>query len=99
MSQAYTLKADGELIQWLLHESGQSRYSISMVTKVSESTLSRLAADVTFLQRMRFENAAALTSYAKHLQAHQKRVVDATTRLSTDHDLNNERGHLRDGET
>lgn len=79
LSQQYILKADSELIQWLLHESGQSRYSISSVTNVSESTLSRLSADATFLQRMRFENAASLTAYAKHLKQHEKQIGKSNT--------------------
>lgn len=67
-------EADSRLINWLLYESGESRYSISKMVDISESTLSRIVNGETTLEQIRFGYAHRLTEYAKQLQAeHNKK--------------------------
>lgn len=58
------LTADSEMIQWLLFESGITRYKISKDTGVPDNTLADLATGKTKLERMKFLTAAKLTEYA-----------------------------------
>lgn len=68
MSNKITV-ADSRLINWLLYESGISRYAISRDVDISESTLSRIVNGSTSIEHMRFGYAHKLTAYAKELQA------------------------------
>lgn len=62
------VKADSNLIEWLLHESGVSRYKISKDIDISESTLSRIANGETALDAIRFGLAHKLTDYARDIK-------------------------------
>lgn len=61
-------KADSALIDWLIWDSGVSRYRISKETQVSESTLSRITNGDTPLHLVGFGTASRLTEYAKKLK-------------------------------
>lgn len=72
-------KADSELIDWLIWDSGISRYRISKETHVSESTLSRITNGDTPLHLVGFGTASRLTEYAKKLKQ-QDTVKEAETK-------------------
>lgn len=58
------MKADSALIEWLIHESGISRYAISKATGIGQATLSDLATGKTSIPKMTLGNAIKLTEYA-----------------------------------
>lgn len=62
-------EADSKLIEWLLHESGVSRYRISKDVGITESTLSRIANKETPMDAVRFGYARRLTDYARSVQS------------------------------
>lgn len=66
------LKADSGLIQWLLFESGITRYKISKDTGVPDNTLADLATGKTKLERMKFLTAVKLTEYAEQIKKDQE---------------------------
>jgi hypothetical protein len=57
------MKADSELIQWLL-EQQITRYQISKSTGIHISTLSNLSDGKSLIENLSFKNAAALTDFA-----------------------------------
>lgn len=59
------MKADSALIEWLMHESGISRYAISKATGIGQATLSDLATGKTSIDKMTLGNAIKLTEYAE----------------------------------
>lgn len=69
-------RADSQLISWLLHESGVSRYKISKDTGITESTLSRLVHGQTHIKNMQFGYAVHLTEYARNLKSENKRKIN-----------------------
>lgn len=72
-------RADSELIHWLLHDSGISRYQISKALNISESTLSRLASGETPMDSIRFGYAMRLTTHAEAVKAARKSEEGANT--------------------
>ena len=62
------VEADSRLIHWLLHDSGVSRYRISKLVGISESTLSRIAGGETPMDAVRFGYAHKLTACARDLR-------------------------------
>lgn len=58
------MKADLNVIEWLIKRSGISRYSISKATGIGQATLSDLATGKTSLDKMTLGNAIKLTEYA-----------------------------------
>lgn len=65
-------KADSDLIRWLLHDSGESRYQISRDTGVAQSTLSRIVSEETNIDNMSFGVASKLTDHAKKLKTNSQ---------------------------
>lgn len=57
-------KADSNLVYWLLHDSGLSKYKISKDVGISEPTLSRIVNGKTPLKEVKFGFAHKLTEYA-----------------------------------
>lgn len=64
----YKMNAEQEKIQWLLHESGESMYKVAKETGITQATLSRLKSGITSLEKLPFEKAAKLTTYAKQIR-------------------------------
>lgn len=62
------MKADSALIEWLIHESGISRYAISKATGIGQATLSDLATGKTSIDKMTLGNAVKLTEYAEKIK-------------------------------
>lgn len=62
------MKADKNLIEWLLTESGVSRYAVSKATGIAQTTLSDLATGKTSIDKMTLGHAITLTEYAEKLQ-------------------------------
>lgn len=67
------LDADSRLIEWLLHDSGISRYKISKELGVAESTLSRIAKGQTPMEAVKFGLAHKLTQHARDIQLSNER--------------------------
>lgn len=65
------MKADSELIQWLLDQH-ISRYQISKNTGVTEMTLSRLTNEASKIENLPLKTAAALTEYAERIIKEEK---------------------------
>jgi len=63
------MKADLDLIRWLLEESGVSKYQIWKDTGIPQTTLSDLTIGKTLIENMFFNRAAKLTEYAKIIQS------------------------------
>lgn len=63
----YKMNAEQEKIQWLLHESGESMYKVAKETGITQATLSRLKSGITSLEKLPFEKASKLTTYAKQI--------------------------------
>ena len=59
------MKADQNLIAWLLTESGLSKYAISKATGIHQTTLANLEDGTSLIENLSFKNAAALTEYAE----------------------------------
>lgn len=62
------MKADLKLINWLMNQSGVSKYSISQATGVPQTTLSDIAKGKTEPDKMTFGTASKLTAYAIQVQ-------------------------------
>ncbi len=62
------MRADAQLIHWLLFDSGESMYSVSQKTGFPASTLSRIKNEHMNIESLSFENASKLTKYAKELR-------------------------------
>ncbi|WP_078598410.1 helix-turn-helix domain-containing protein [Evansella clarkii] len=75
-------EADSRLIEWLLHDSGVSRYKISKDVGISESTLSRIAKGETPMDVVRFGYARKLTEYARSIQSPPISTETMTTTLN-----------------
>ncbi|MGC6586199.1 hypothetical protein ACPV3A_14675 [Paenibacillus sp. Dod16] len=60
--------ADSLLIEWLLKKSGVTCYQISKLSKIGESTLSRITSGETSMHSIRFGTAIKLTEYARKIQ-------------------------------
>lgn len=77
------VRADSELIRWLLHDSGISRYQISKEVGITEATLSRITHGETPMDRVSFGYAHKLTEYARKVkqeQVKQSKQSDNTER-------------------
>ena len=59
------MNADLNLINWLMQESGLSKYSISKATGIHQTTLANLEDGTSLIENLSFKNAAALTEYAE----------------------------------
>lgn len=66
------MKANENLITWLMEESGLSKYSISKATGIPQTTLSDITTGKTELGNMTFGTAAKLTFYAEEVQKNRK---------------------------
>jgi len=66
------LKADEKLINWLMEDSGLSKYSISKATGIPQMTLSDIATGKTSIDNMTFYTASKLTFYAEEAQKNRK---------------------------
>lgn len=62
------MNADLELIKWLLFESQQSINKIHKEANVPLTTVNDLYNKRSKIERMRFDNAAKLTAYARALK-------------------------------
>jgi len=61
------MKADSELIKWLLEESEITKYRISKATGIHQTTLTKLENGIALIENLTFKNAAALTEYAEKI--------------------------------
>lgn len=61
------MKADSTLIEWLLHASDVSKYSISKSTSIHITTLTNVETGTSLIENLSFKNAAALTEYAEKI--------------------------------
>lgn len=77
-SRFCAMHVDGELIYWLLYESGISRYRIASAIRVADSTVSRIARGETPIETVSLENASRLTAYAKKVQSDSAAVKTAS---------------------
>jgi hypothetical protein len=62
------MKADKNLIEWLLNESDLSKYAISKATGIHITTLTNLSDGKSLIENLSFKNAAALTEYAEKIK-------------------------------
>lgn len=62
------MKANKNLIEWLLNESGTSMYAVYKATGIAQTTLSDLATGKTSIDKMTLGHAITLTEYAEKLQ-------------------------------
>jgi len=65
------MKADLNLINWLLNESGVSMYAVSKATGIAQTTLSDLRTGKTSIERITLGHAMKLTEYAIEIK-HKK---------------------------
>lgn len=70
------LKADEELIKWLLFDSGITRYRISKDTGIPSNTLSDLATGKSKLESIKFVTAAKITEYAEANKPNDEKEAD-----------------------
>jgi len=62
------MKADKQLIEWLLYNSEETIYSIEKNSKVAKSTISDLRSRKSNIERMSFKNASLLSDYANRVK-------------------------------
>lgn len=62
------MKADKQLIEWLLYNSEETIYSIEKNSKVAKSTISDLRSRKSNIERMSFKNASLLSDYASKVK-------------------------------
>ena len=70
------MKAELIKIQWILNDSGLSRYQISKETGIHITTLTNLVEGKSLIENLSFKNAAALTSFAE-------RAIKENLRMNT----------------
>ena len=68
------MKADLNLINWLLNESGVSMYAVSKTTGIAQTTLSDLRTGKTSIERITLGHAMKLTEYAKLKMKEENRM-------------------------
>jgi len=66
------MKADSELIKWLLEESGVTKYRISKATGIHQTTLTKLETGIALIENLSFKNAIVLTKYAEMIKEEKK---------------------------
>lgn len=62
------MKADKNLIEWLLNEADVTKYQVSKYTGIHITTLTNLSDGKSLIENLSFKNAAALTEYAEKIQ-------------------------------
>lgn len=66
------MRADSELIKWLLEESEITKYRISKATGIHQTTLTKLENGIALIENLSFKNAIVLTKYAEMIKEEKK---------------------------